>query len=72
MTGSVEDKFEYPVLTKVIGTLKYSSLKTIKDELKTNAACIHSELGGGQNGHLGLVLTHTEYTNVNGQQYIMK
>ena len=47
MTGSVEDKFEYPVLTKVIGTLKYSSLKTIKDELKTNAACIHSELRGG-------------------------
>ena len=52
MTYSIEDKFEFPVLTKVHGPLKYPALKIIKDEIKANTASIHSKLGGGQNGHL--------------------
>ena len=66
MTGSdsVESKFEYPVLTKILGTLNYPALKTLKNELKANAASIISDLGGGQNGHLGLVLSDVEYAVV--------
>ena len=67
---SVEEKFETPVLTKIHGPLNYLGLKTIKDELKTNAASIHSELGGGANGHLGLVLTPLEYAQVSVTPYV--
>ena len=62
--SDLEDKFEYPVLTKVHGSLDYNALKTIKDQLKTNATAIYSDLGGGAHGHLGLVLTPQEYALV--------
>ena len=56
--------FEYPTLTKTLGGLSYQTLKIIKNELKTNAAGIDSDLGGGANGHLGLILTDVEYALV--------
>ena len=52
----LEDKFEYPQLTKV-HTLDYNALKELKEQIKTNATAIYSDLGGGAHGHLGLVLT---------------
>ena len=39
--------FEYPNLTKISGQPNYELLKTIKDELKANAASVPSNLGGG-------------------------
>ena len=53
--------FEYPVLTKITTKPDYASLLIIKDELKANAASVQCDLGGGQNGYLGLVLTAAEY-----------
>ena len=61
MNLDVENKFEYPILTKVHRILDYASLKIIKDELKANATSIHSKLGGGADGHLGLVMDPIEY-----------
>ena len=43
---------EYPDLTKALGPLDFRTLKSIKDELKTNAAYIDSDLGGGHTGTL--------------------
>lgn len=34
----LEDNFERPMLTKVSGVSNYQILKTIKDEIKSNAA----------------------------------
>ena len=56
--------FEYPTLTTALGGLSYQTLKIIKNELKTNAAVIDSDLGGKANGHLGLILTDVEYALV--------
>ena len=39
--------FEYPNLTKISGQSNYELLKSIKDELKANAASGASNLGGG-------------------------
>ena len=61
--------FEYPVLTKISGQPNYELLKTIKNELKANAASVPSNLGGGSNGHLGLVLTPAEYLTVSATAY---
>ena len=65
----VNTTFEFPVLTKIQGQPDFPSLKTIKDELKANATTVPTELGGGENGHLGLVLTPEEYTNVSAIPY---
>ena len=67
MTNSgsrVEDMFEFPVLTRILGPLNYRVLNAMRDELKSNAASVDSDLGGGANGHLGLVLTAQQYTVV--------
>ena len=69
MNATFEAKVEYPILTKVTGTLDYMSLKIIKDELKANAASINSDLGGGTHGHLGLVMDPIEYALISNVPY---
>ena len=62
--------FQYPVLTKVHDTPTFELLKSIKNEMKANAGNVQCDLGGGQHGHLGLVLTPTEYANVSPTPYV--
>ena len=72
-TATVDYKnsvFEYPTLTKITTRPTYSSLKQIKDELKANAGKVQCELGGGANGHLGLVLSDPEYALVSPTPYV--
>ena len=66
----INSVFEYPVSTKVTGRPDYATLKIIKDELKANAGKVQCELGGGNNGHLGLVLTALEYSTVTATPYV--
>ena len=47
--------FEFPTLPKIHGETTYNQLKDLKDKLKRNATKV-SKLGGGNFGHLGLVL----------------
>jgi hypothetical protein len=55
---SVKDTyFQHKVLTKIHGEPTYESLQNISTELKANASSVPSTLGGGQNGHLGLLLS---------------
>ena len=56
-------------MTKIHGAPTYETLQEIKDQLKANAASITPDLGGGANGHLGLVLSPMEYNNVSTTQY---
>ena len=62
--------FEYPVLTPIQGQPTYAAMKVIKDEMKANLASVPKDLGGGANGHLGLMLTQAEYANVSLIQYV--
>ena len=60
---SVKDTyFQHKVLTKIHGQPVYETLQTLATELKANAGCVPSTLGGGQNGHLGLILSVIRYT----------
>jgi hypothetical protein len=62
-TPSVKDTyFQHKVLTKIHGKPTYESLQTAFTELKANASSVPSTLGGGQNGHLGLLLSNARYT----------
>ena len=53
--------FEFPTLDKIHGEPTFATLLRMKKQLKANAISITSDLGGGQFGHLGLVLTPPEY-----------
>ena len=61
--------FEYPILTKIQDEPSYETIKTIHDEIKTNAQSVHCNLGGGQHGHLGLTLDTTTYALVSNVAY---
>ena len=58
----VNTYFEYPTLTKIAGEPSFESLRNLHDEIKSNAMSVASTLGGGQHGHLGLVLSNADYT----------
>ena len=47
----------------------FTSLTRLKQQLKSNARAVPSELGGARYGHLGLVLTPAEYALVSNEPY---
>ena len=62
--------FEHPTLTKIHGKPTYTTLRKMKKELMRNAASVTSDLGGGANGHLGLIISPLDYSTVNATAYI--
>ena len=66
----INTNFAYPTITKITGIPTYAQLKTIKDELETNAGTIQCDLGGRQNGHLDLLLTNNECVTISATPYI--
>ena len=57
----IDTLFEHRELTKIHGEPTYETLQIIANELKTNAATVRTHLGGGNHGHLGLVLPPVRY-----------
>ena len=69
---SVEDitnAFPTPITT-ITGEPNYESLKTLKEQLKANAASIPTTLGGGNHGYLGLILSPAAYTTITATQFV--
>jgi uncharacterized phage-associated protein len=62
---SVNDTcFRHKVLTKIHGLPSYESLQNVSTEMKADASSVPSTLGGGQNGHLGLLLSDARHITV--------
>jgi hypothetical protein len=61
--------FEHPDLSRIIGIPTYETLHTLNQELKSNAISVHSNLGGGQHGHLGLVVSPNAYALLSNIPY---
>ena len=55
--------FKYKTPTPIQGTPTNKNLKRLKTELQANASSIESDLGDGDHGYLGLVLTNKEYAS---------
>jgi hypothetical protein len=66
----ISTNFEFPTLTKIQGIPTYEQLRNIKNEMKSNAASVPCDFGGGAHGHLGLMLTGAEYSNVSHVNYV--
>src|SRR5687767_9833074 len=62
--------FQHKVLTRVHRKPTFDSLKIIQDKLKANASSVPSTLGGGMHGHLGLLLTDTQYATVSATLFV--
>ena len=61
LVDAITNGFPPPILPKQPGKPSYGSIRDTYRLLTANAASIESPFGGGQNGHLGLVLTTTKY-----------
>jgi hypothetical protein len=59
-----ENYFQHPSLTKISGDPTYSSLAKLERECKANGKSVSSTLGGGLQGHLGLVCSPAAYNRV--------
>jgi hypothetical protein len=59
-----ESYFQHPSLTKISGDPTYTSLAKLERECKANGKSVSSTLGGGLQGHLGLVCSALTYNRV--------
>jgi hypothetical protein len=59
-----ESYFQHPSLTKISGDPTYASLAKLEKECKANGKSVNSTLGGGLQGHLGLVSSTVAYARV--------
>ena len=56
--------FKYKTPTSIQSAPTNKTLKWLKQELRANASSVESDLGGGDHGYLGLVITDAKYTTV--------
>ena len=59
-----EAYFQHPMLTKISGDPTYTSLAKLEREIKANGKSVPSTLGGGSQGHLGLVSSAQSYDRI--------
>ena len=71
LTVNYREKF-FPKLdlTRILGIPTYDSLHQIKLELDINALYVHSNLGGGTHGHLGIWMINTKYATLSPIAYV--
>ena len=62
--------FPYETIPKIHCEPTYESIKMLKDKLRANTTKINNDLGGGAHGHLGLILTPTEYATIPAIPYV--
>ena len=65
-----ETYFQYKELTKIHGEPNYDSIRRLHNQIKANAASVPSNLGGGQFGHMGLVLTQNQHGMISNAPFI--
>ena len=56
--------FPYSSPTPIQGEPTYKAVKRLKNELRANASSVDSDLGGGDHGYLGLILSDAEYASI--------
>ena len=66
---SLIEGFPKATPTKISGLPTYETIKRLNDDISANAASVHTDLGGGNHGHLGLTVSPTIYATVSGTPY---
>ena len=60
--------FEFPELTRIHGEPTTAGLLTLRNEVNANVMTVHTTLGGGTHGHLGLVIDVLAHALIPGTQ----
>ena len=60
----IEVNFPFKTLTPIVGEPTYTSINEITQQLYTNDSSCTSTLGGGNHGHLGLVMKPSLYKTI--------
>ena len=66
---TIIEGFPYSSIEKISGEPSYHNIKEVERKLIKNASSFPSELGGGQHGYLGLVLSPEKYQLVTGNTF---
>ena len=64
------DFFEYRDLDKCHSKPDFTYLDGMKQQLMTNAQCVHSLSGKGDHGYLGLLLDPREYALISNTPFV--
>ena len=73
MTSNINYKdtlFEQANITLICGKPSFKTLHKLWNEIKSNANSVYSNLVGGAYGHLGLVITDTQYRLVSPTPFV--
>jgi hypothetical protein len=65
------DTFPHPTLTPIIGKPTPHALQLLKQELIANAMSVPSTRGGGQHGHLSLVMPAAEHDYITNVAFVI-
>ena len=65
-TYNFDDYFEHKTLDRIYGEPTAKSLQKLFKQLKRNARSVTSSLGGGQYGHLFMVIPEDKWNNLPG------
>ena len=63
------ESFPNNPVTKIEGEPTCESLRLLETELTQNASSVMTELGGGNHGYLGLVLSEEKYQQITGNNF---
>lgn len=61
--------FQHRTLVKIHGKPTYESLKILLNQIKANASSVPTTIGGGNHGHLGLVLSDLRYATLSNTPF---
>lgn len=72
MTSSSTLLFPTPVLTPIVGAPTNTTLQLLQKEVFSNAMAIESDRGGGQLGHLALIMSPADYLELpNAEDFVV-
>ena len=60
----IRSKFLIKIIPEIIGGPTYRAVNKVCEALYANASAIPTTLGGGHNGHIGLIMDAALYDNV--------
>ena len=63
---AIETSLPYPSVTKILGKPDAATLRVLKQQIYANAAAVTSNAGGGNHGHLGMVMPVADYNLMTG------
>lgn len=68
---AIQAKFPWKSLAPIVGEPDYISLHKLRAQAYSNASAIPSRLGGGNNGHLGVIMPDATYFQKTGAHFII-